>query len=58
MSRKVVHVAVGVIVNHDGKILIAKRPQTTHQGGLWEFPGGKVDQGESVQEALVRELDE
>lgn len=56
MSRKTVHVAVGVIVNHDGKILIAKRPQTVHQGGLWEFPGGKVEPGESVYQALVREL--
>lgn len=55
---KLIHVAVGVIVGADGKILIAKRPQTTHQGGLWEFPGGKVDAGESVQQALVRELKE
>lgn len=55
---KLLHVAVGVIVGSDGKILIAKRPQTTHQGGLWEFPGGKVDTGESVQQALARELKE
>lgn len=55
---KLIHVAVGVIVGADGKILIAKRPQTAHQGGLWEFPGGKVDLGESVHQALVRELQE
>jgi 8-oxo-dGTP diphosphatase len=55
---KLIHVAVGVIVGSDGKILIAKRPQTAHQGGLWEFPGGKVDAGESVQQALCRELKE
>lgn len=55
---KLIHVAVGVIVNADGKILIAKRPQTAHQGGLWEFPGGKVDAGETIEQALVRELRE
>ena len=55
---KLVHVAVGVIVNDDGKILIAKRALSAHQGGLWEFPGGKVDAGETVQQALVRELRE
>lgn len=53
---KLVHVAVGVIVNADGKILIAKRPVNVHQGGLWEFPGGKVDAGEMIEQALVREL--
>lgn len=55
---KLIHVAVGVIVNTDGKILIAKRPQTAHQGGLWEFPGGKVDAGETIERALARELSE
>ena len=55
---KLVHVAVGVIVNVDGKILIAKRALSAHQGGLWEFPGGKVDAGETVQQALIRELRE
>lgn len=55
---KLVHVAVGVIVNNDGKILIAKRPLSAHQGGLWEFPGGKVESGENIQQALTRELRE
>jgi 8-oxo-dGTP diphosphatase len=40
------------------QILIAKRPDHLHQGGLWEFPGGKVDQGESPRQALLRELQE
>lgn len=53
---KLIHVAVGVIVNADGKILIAKRPLSAHQGGLWEFPGGKVDAEETVENALRREL--
>ncbi|WP_445361277.1 8-oxo-dGTP diphosphatase MutT [Microbulbifer sp. EKSA005] len=53
---KVVHVAVGVVTRGDGKILIARRPDHLHMGGRWEFPGGKVEAGESVQEALYREL--
>ena len=52
-----VHVAVGVIFNlQQDQILIAKRPEHLHQGGLWEFPGGKVSAGESVDQALKREL--
>ena len=51
-----IHVAVGVIVSPTGKILISKRPDHVHQGGLWEFPGGKVDGNETVEEALAREL--
>lgn len=55
--KKLVHVAVGVIFEK-GRILIAKRADHQHQGGLWEFPGGKVEPGESVQVALQRELEE
>ena len=55
---KAVHVAVGVIYNSQGKVLIALRPNHTHLGGLWEFPGGKVEVGEKVQAALIRELNE
>ncbi len=54
----IVHVAVGVILNSAGQIFIAKRADHLHQGGLWEFPGGKVDAGETVQQALSRELRE
>ena len=54
----VVHVAVGVVVNPAREILVARRHQDQHQGGLWEFPGGKVAPGESVQQALKRELKE
>ena len=53
-----VHVAVGVILNTRGRVLITRRATDSHQGGLWEFPGGKVESGESVQEALHRELRE
>ncbi|RYY74117.1 MAG: Nudix family hydrolase [Gammaproteobacteria bacterium] len=55
---RVVHVAVGVIVDNNGNILIAKRSDQAHQGGLWEFPGGKVENGETVFDALKRELNE
>ena len=56
-SHKTVHVAVGVIIR-DGRVLIARRPDTAHQGGLLEFPGGKVEPGETVQQALCREIAE
>lgn len=54
----IIHVAVGVIKNSQGQVLLAKRPLDTHQGGLWEFPGGKVEDGENVNDALRRELRE
>jgi len=52
------HVAVGVIKDDDGNILISLRHDAAHQGGLWEFPGGKIESGESVEQALTRELKE
>ena len=55
---KRVHVAAAVIRRGDGHILLAKRADQQHQGGLWEFPGGKVEAGESVAMALHRELQE
>jgi 8-oxo-dGTP diphosphatase len=51
-------VAVGVITNQNSEILLTLRPKHVHQGGLWEFPGGKLEAGESVQQALYRELQE
>lgn len=55
---KTVHVAVGILSNPAGEVLITRRPEHVHQGGLWEFPGGKVEEGESVAVALSRELHE
>jgi 8-oxo-dGTP diphosphatase len=49
-------VAVAVLINHEGQVLIAQRPIDKHMGGAWEFPGGKVEAGETVFEALQREL--
>ncbi len=50
------HVAVAAIVNDRGQVLVSLRPDHVHQGGLWEFPGGKLERGESVEEALQREI--
>ncbi|WGO97699.1 Nudix family hydrolase [Saccharophagus degradans] len=57
-EANLVHVAVGVIKDTSGNILIAKRPEHVHMGGRWEFPGGKVERNESVAAALARELHE
>ena len=48
-------VVVGFCRDNDGQILIQRRPRNIHLGGKWEFPGGKVDPGETMREALARE---
>lgn len=53
-----VHVAVGILRDGSGQILTALRPARLHQGNLWEFPGGKLEAGENVLQALHRELHE
>ncbi|WP_230537368.1 Nudix family hydrolase [Teredinibacter turnerae] len=58
IAPKVIHVAVGVVRNAEGEVLIAKRQTGQHLAGFWEFPGGKVEQGECVTTALARELRE
>ena len=55
---KLVHVAAGAILDPHGKVLLTRRHDDSHQGGLWEFPGGKVEQDEQVMFALRRELEE
>jgi 8-oxo-dGTP diphosphatase len=52
----IIHVAAAVIFGSDGRVFLAKRPMDKHQGGLWEFPGGKVEAGETALVALKREL--
>ena len=56
--RKVVDVAVGVLIGADGRFLLTSRPEGKVYAGYWEFPGGKLEAGESVEAALARELNE
>ena len=58
MSVKVVLVAACALIDPDGRVLIAQRPEGKTMAGLWEFPGGKVDPGERPEDALIRELKE
>ncbi|KLN59490.1 NTP pyrophosphohydrolase [Kiloniella spongiae] len=51
-------VAAAALVDSDGRVLLAQRPEGKSMAGLWEFPGGKVDPGETPEQALVRELKE
>ena len=53
---KRIHVVAAIIVGEDQKIFISRRADHLHQGGLWEFPGGKVESGEAADAALAREL--
>jgi 8-oxo-dGTP diphosphatase len=55
---KTIHVVVAVIINERQQVLLALRQQHQHQGGLWEFPGGKVNHDETVYQALHREIKE
>ncbi len=57
-TRPVVLVAAVALIDADGRILLAQRPAGKSMAGLWEFPGGKVETGETPERALVRELSE
>ncbi len=57
-SRRPVDVAVGVLIDRDGRFLITSRPAGKVYAGHWEFPGGKVEAGETIEAALQRELHE
>lgn len=54
--KKIVHVAAAVITRPDGSFLVGQRAADTFYPGYWEFPGGKVEAGETPREALIREL--
>ena len=56
---KRVHIVAAIIFNADkSEIFITKRPDDKHKGGFWEFPGGKVEEGETKEQAMIRELEE
>ncbi len=58
MPLPIIHVAAAAIIRPDGQFLLASRPADKPYAGYWEFPGGKIETGESAYQALVRELDE
>ncbi|MDD1791985.1 8-oxo-dGTP diphosphatase MutT [Enterovibrio makurazakiensis] len=59
MDKKQLHIAAGIILNADcSEIYITQRAAKAHKGGYWEFAGGKVEQGETAEQAVIRELEE
>ena len=55
---RLVLVAACVLIDPDGRVLIAQRPEGKSMAGLWEFPGGKVEPGERPEETVIREMQE
>lgn len=58
MTKKIILVSAVALIDVDGRVLLAQRPEGKSLAGLWEFPGGKVEPGESPEDALIRELQE
>ena len=58
MSKPIVLVSAVALIDADGRVLLAQRPEGKSMAGLWEFPGGKVEPGETPEAALIRELHE
>ena len=58
LEKPILLVAACALIDADGRILLAQRPEGKSMAGLWEFPGGKVEAGETPEETLIRELHE
>ena len=58
MSLRMLLVVAVALIDADGRVLLAQRPEGKSMAGLWEFPGGKVEPGETPEAALIRELEE
>jgi 8-oxo-dGTP diphosphatase len=58
VTTRVILVSAVALIDRDGRILLAQRPEGKSMAGLWEFPGGKVEDGETPEAALIRELQE
>jgi 8-oxo-dGTP diphosphatase len=58
VEETTIHVVAGVLIDTSGRVLLAQRPAGKHLAGMWEFPGGKLEPGEGLHQALVRELRE
>lgn len=57
-TTSLLYVVAGALTDADGRVLVQQRPEGKPMAGLWEFPGGKIDAGETPEAALIRELDE
>ena len=58
MAKKIIHVVACALIDVDGRVLLARRPEGKSMAHLWEFPGGKIEADETPEQAIIRELEE